>query len=430
MKKAVLSNRILMSYTDELFEKVVNELTYQIPSKVPGEPPYFKRLYSKIGDRIISIPIGCIHLIPKDYEIVDKRVNNPVEFPQFKYTLRQSQQDIYDQIDDNCIINANVSFGKTFTGIAISTKLKQKTLVLVHTVYLRDQWVKEVEKTLGIAPGIIGSGKVDDKGPIVIANIQTFRKYINQYKETFGTVITDECHHCPSAMFEEALNKLKARYKIGLSATLGRKDQLHVVLTDYFGKKIYRPPRENQLKPEINVIQTSIPFTSNMMIPWATKVNELVGREDYFGLVTTLASMYADTGRKVLVLADRTEFLEKCYTKHEDKSVLIIGATKNRDEAVELLKEDDSINILYGAISIFKEGISINDLDTVILATPTNNEFMLEQIIGRILRKQEGKNTPIVVDILLAGTTAKRQAKTRIAHYANNGYDIKYIDLR
>ena len=81
MKKAVLSNRIWVNYDEELYQKVKESLTYEIPSKVPNDPPVIKRLYSVIGHKFLTFPIGRIDLIPSDYTIVDKRTINPVEFP-------------------------------------------------------------------------------------------------------------------------------------------------------------------------------------------------------------------------------------------------------------------------------------------------------------------------------------------------------------
>jgi superfamily II DNA or RNA helicase len=428
MKKAVLSDRIWMNFTDELYEHVKMNLTYKIPSKIPGDPPIEMKLYKVMGHKFITIPIGSQDLIPEDYEIVDKRVYNPVKFPKFKFTLRENQQRIYDAVQDNCLINANVSWGKTFTGIAIASKLGQKTLVITHTVFLRDQWVEECEKTLGIKPGVIGSGIFKIDSPIVIGNVQTLRKHIKTLKNEFGTVILDEVHHAPAKIFTECVDGMKARFKIGLSATLRRKDYLHIVIPDYFSKTIYKPPKENQMKPEVAMIQSGIPFSSNNMIPWANRVNELVDRPEYLDLVTSLANRYADLGHLVLVVSDRIEFLDRCTNRSGDRSIMVTSATKDRDELHKLLEKHER-DILYGSISIYKEGISLNYLSCIILAAPVNNDPLLEQLIGRIQRVYPDKLTPIIVDIVLKGATAKKQARNRAGHYIRHGYKVTHIDL-
>ena len=423
-KKAVLTNRITMAYTPELYDKCKAELTYKIPPKNPKDKPYIKTTLKMMGERFISLPIGRTDLIPDDYVIIDKRIKEKCLFPEFRYILRPDQQEIYDLVEDSCLINANVSWGKTFTAIAIARKLACKTLIITDTVNLRNQWEKEIKKTLGISPGVIGSGRFEIDRCITVSNIQTLRKYANELAKEFGTIIVDECHHCPAKVFEETLNKFKSRYKIGLSATLKRKDFLHVVLEDYFAKQTYIPKVANQMTPKVFMVKTDIPFNSNPMIPWANKVNELTARPEYLNLITSLAKDAADAGHKVLVVSDRTEFLEKCHAKHLDESVLVHGKVPQdeRDKRHKALEKNK--DILYGALSMYKEGISINCFSCLILAAPTNNQPMLEQLIGRILRIQEGKPTPLVVDIVLKGSTAKRQATTRAQHYSKMKYNV------
>lgn len=277
---------------------------------------------------------------------------------------------------------------------------------------------------LGIKPGIIGSGKFKHDACITIANIQTLRKHAKTLSKEFGLIIVDECHHVAAKVFEDTLNTFASRYKIGLSATLKRKDFLHIVLPDYFNLKTYVPKVANQMVPKVLMIKTGIPFNSNPMIPWANKVNELTNRPDYLHIVTSIAKDAADAGHKVLVVSDRTEFLEKCHAKQRDISVLVHGAIKQEDRDIRHKEIEKDKHILYGALSMYKEGISINCLSCLVLAAPTNNEPMLEQLIGRVLRVQENKSQPLVVDLVLKGNTARRQATNRAKHYSEKGYKV------
>ena len=144
--KAVISNRIYMEVPIDRQLEIDKALTYSIASHNPNDPPQIIKNMSIIRSGLISIPIGRTDLIPNDYEVVDKRLSPKVQFPEFKFELRPSQKEVYDALDDNCIVNAWVSWGKTFTGLAMAGKLGLKTLVIVHTVPLRNQWAKEVEK--------------------------------------------------------------------------------------------------------------------------------------------------------------------------------------------------------------------------------------------------------------------------------------------
>ena len=426
--KAVISNRIYLEVTDKYKEVLSKELTYTIPSYNPKDPPMVIKNMARIKSNLVSIPIGRTDLIPNDYEVVDRRVEKPVEFPDFKFDLRPSQEDAYNEVDDNCIINAWVSWGKTFTGLAIAGKLGQKTLIIVHTVPLRNQWAAEVEKVYGITPGIIGSGKFDLSSPVVIGNTQSLYRRIQDIRREFGTVILDEMHHVSSPTFSKVVDTNYARYKIGLSGTIERKDGKHVVFRDYFGQKVIKPPKENYMTPSIWIHRSEIRFMDGSNIPWANKVTQLAYNEEYVHTIALLAAAFATKGHKVLVVSDRVHFLQACAELAGDKAICVTGEVPHEQRETLMSKiTDGKANILFGTQAIFSEGISLDDLSCLILGTPVNNEPLLTQLIGRVIRQKEGKRNPIVVDIHLKGNTARRQASNRMGYYMKQGYQIQEL---
>ena len=425
--KAVISNRIYLECNLELREKISKELTYKIMPRNPNDPPIIIKNMARVRENLVTIPIGRTDLIPNEYKVVDKRIMVPVDFPEFKFVLRESQQAVYDELDDNCIINAWVSWGKTFTGLALAGKLSQKTLVVVHTVPLRNQWAKEVEKVFGFTPGIIGSGKFETDSPIVIGNIQSLYRKIDEIKKEFGTVILDEMHHISSPTFSRIIDKLHCRYKIGLTGTLERKDGKHVVFRDYFGQHVLKPPKENFMTPVIDIIESDVRFLDGNRVPWANRINHLVSQEEYLHSVAMIASGYAAKGHKVLVVSDRVSLLKTCARLSGEAAVCITGELDQEERESLLESVQTSKDILYGTQAIFSEGISLNALSCLVLATPINNDPLLTQLIGRIVRKQEGKKQPVVVDIHLKGKTATRQAKARYGFYMKQGYEIRIL---
>ena len=426
--KAVISHRIYMDCTEEVQERIDKELTYTIPTHNPLDPPEVIKNMGIIRNGLVSLPIGRTDLIPSNYEIVDRRVNKPVEFPEFKFELRQSQKAVYDAIEDNAIINAWVSWGKTFTGLAIAGKLGQKTLVVTHTVPLRNQWAKEVEKVYGIKAGIIGSGQFDLDAPIVIGNTQTLYRNVDKIRKEFGTVILDEMHHVSSPTFSKILDTNYCRYKIGLSGTIERKDGKHVVFRDYFGNTLFKPPKENYMTPTVHIVPSEIRFMDGARIPWANRVTKLANDEEYRHTIALLAAAYAAKGHKVLVVSDRVSFLKACSELTGDKSICVTGEVSHEDRETlvdEILYGDK--NVLYGTQAIFSEGISVDTLSCLILATPVNNEPLLTQLCGRVIRKKEGKIDPVIIDIHLKGNTARKQASNRVGFYMKQGWDMKYL---
>ena len=138
--KAVISDRIYLTVNSDQQRKIDRELTYAIPTYKYGDPPLVIKNMALIRQGLIAIPSGREDLIPVDHEIVDKRIKKSVKFPPFKLVLRPSQQNVFNEVNDSSIINAWVSWGKTFTALAIAGKLGQKTLVITHTLALRKQW--------------------------------------------------------------------------------------------------------------------------------------------------------------------------------------------------------------------------------------------------------------------------------------------------
>ena len=425
--KAVLSNRIYLSVNKEQTNHLERELTYTIAPRIPSDPPIVFKTFRYVREGLVSIPMGREDLIPSDYEVVDKRVVNEIEHPDFKFDLRPSQKAVYDEVQDNSIINAWVSWGKTFTGLAIAGKLGQKTLVVTHTTNLRNQWEKEVKKCFGYTAGRIGSGMFNIDAPIVCGNIQTLYRRMDEIKKEFGTLILDEMHHVSSPTFTRIVDEMPCRYKIGLTGTLERKDGRHVVFRDYFGNNVMKPPKENYLTPKVDILKLEIRFLDGSYTPWAERINHLTMDAEYVHGGAMIAARYAAEGHKVLVVSDRVKFLKNCAALVGDSAVSITGDMDFAERERTMQKIKNEKKILFGTQAIFSEGISINELSCLVLGTPVNNDPLLTQLIGRIIRKIDGKKQPVVVDIHLKGKTAARQASARMGYYMKQGYEVNVL---
>lgn len=428
MPKAIVSNRIYLDTTPEIAQNLAKTLTYKI--KRPPRPglTHFTQFdviknYKMLPRGIMSIPGGRIDLIPEDYEIVDKRVLHELPFPDPKLQLRPSQLAVYNSADDMCFINAMVGWGKTFCALHIARKLGQKTLIVCHNTMLRDQWIKEVQKLYAMPVGVIGSGEFDIDHSIVVGNIQTLTKIIPEIAKEFGTVIVDECHHVTATTFTAFLDGMYARYKIGLSGTMKRKDGKHILFRDFFGSKLFQPAEENTLTPTVKVIKTGVALTAGE--PWVKKINLLLYDPDYQNFIATVAQIEIERGHKVLIIADRVEFLQKVGEQIGETCVCITGGT-TFEERTELIRQIESSekSCIAGSRQIFSEGISVNILSCVILAAPIANDSLLEQIIGRIQRKHDSKLNPLVIDMHFSGPSDRKQNNDRLAFYQRKGWNV------
>jgi superfamily II DNA or RNA helicase len=431
MSKAIISNRIYLNAPPEGFDAIKKSLTYKIEQKGAGRGGKHTlieviRNYKVLPKNILSIPQGRTDLIPEGYEIIDKRVTHDMPFPDPKIPLRSEQKIVYDEFNESGFLNALVGWGKTFTALHIAAKLGQKTLIITHTTILRDQWVKEAKLLFDMEVGVIGSGEFDIDHVIVIGNVQTVTKHALALSKEFGTIIMDEGHHCPATTFTAIIDGMYSRYRIGLSGTMLRKDGRHILLRDYFGDIVHKPPQSHTLDPRVKIIKSGIALTHGEV--WVKKVNNLLYDPDYQEYISVIAKTQIAKGHYVLIVADRVEFLTNVKELIGEKCLLVTGqtGTEERDLISQRIDSGEA-SCIAGSRQIFSEGISINRLSCVILASPISNEILLEQIIGRIMRKHQDKLDPVVVDIQFSGFADKKQNNLRLSFYLNKGWEVESI---
>lgn len=432
MPKAVISNRIYLDNPGkEKTQEITKALTYKLTRFSAGKSGMANveviRNYKVLAGGILSIPQGRLDLIPEDYDIVDRRTLNDVPFPTPLFPLRSEQEPVYTEVNDTAFINALPGWGKTFTALYLAAKLGQKTLIIVHTTALRDQWYGEVKSLFGMSPGIIGSGQYDiEDHAIVVSNVQSLIKHVDKVSKEFGLVIFDEAQHTPASTFTNILDVMHARYRIGLSGTMQRKDGKHCMFKDFFGSHVITPPPSNTMTPTVLVIKSGITLKPNAS--WTDKITELTGDEEYRQFIANIAKTQINKGHSVLIIADRVEFLEKVKENVGETCLLVTGATsfEEREKAKEQLLSREKMCVA-GSRQIFSEGISINALSCVILAVPMSNDSLLEQIAGRVMRLYEGKLNPLIIDINFAGYADRKQNNDRLGLYMRKGWVVKTI---
>ena len=116
-----------------------------------------------------------------------------------KVVLRDYQQVAMDRMIKHPmgVLCAATGAGKTVMAAYMIAQRAVHTLFLVHTKDLLYQAKEAFENILGEKVGVIGDGEYDVKH-ITVATMQTLSRYIksgeiNQIRDAFGMVITDEC---------------------------------------------------------------------------------------------------------------------------------------------------------------------------------------------------------------------------------------------
>lgn len=337
------------------------------------------------------------------------------------------------------LVSANVAFGKTYVAVDLITRLKKKTLIVVHKETLMDQWIDRILEYTDLTRdniGIIKAEKCEFDKAIVLATPQTLirriegtdREFVkNMFKANFGITFFDECHITAAApAFSLSTLAVFSLRVYGLSATITRSDGLSQLLNWHIGEPIYDDAAFT-VKPLVALLDIPIDVgKSKYYIERGTPdgminryVTVLAKREDYLAQVSSLIDECIKNGRNILVLSAQIKILDRLYemSAYPDKIGIIHSQVKNKDYTKQCL---------LATTGIFKDGMDVGRLDTLVFATPLTSKNSLVQSIGRICRGSE--NHPLVFDItntLYPEISSMR--KYRIGYYKSFGFKI--IDI-
>ena len=361
-------------------------------------------------------------LRPKQLPIVDAYLNsvNPIE-------------------GGGGIISVPCGYGKTVLALYLATKLKVKTLVVVHKEFLMNQWKERIEEFLpdarvGRIQGQVT--KVENKD-IVLGMLQSLSmvEYKDEVFKDFGLVIYDECHHLGAEVSCRALSKTSFKYLLGLSATPKRADGLTKVFEWYLGPIVYAIKKRDAESVDVKVIkyyEEDEAYSKNIL-NYAGKpnspsmINNITAYGPRLDLLVSEIERCLEDKRKILVLSDRRDHLKnikECLDKLEKyTSGFYLGGMKQRD-----LQETEKADVILGTFTMASEGFDCKyPLNTIFLSSPKSN---IEQAVGRILRQEVQYRThiPLIVDISDEFSLFAKQSLKRIKFYKKNKYDITYYD--
>ena len=309
------------------------------------------------------------------------------------------------------VLAATTAFGKTVVAAKMIAARGRNTLVLVHRRQLLDQWVARLQTFLDIPPsqiGVVHGGKKKPSGIIDIALMQSLVRQgvVSDLVANYGHVVADECHHLSAVGFEAVAREAKAKFILGLSATVTRKDGHHPIIFMQCGPVRHRVDAKTQAveRPfDHKVIFRRTNFRLNRSGPdQKPGIHEL-----YSGLVQDpirndlifhdiLSAL--ESGRSPVVITERKDHLDLLAGRLSKfaKNVIVLrgGMTARQSKvAVEALASvaDDQERVLLATGRYLGEGFDDARLDTLFLTMPISWHGILAQYAGRLHRLHAAK---------------------------------------
>lgn len=425
-----------------------------------SNPEYYKRLSRNDGwrpnglcsriplyeenERVIKLPRGMYKIITKiltspgiSFSEEDHRTFETGLEAETDIQLTKFQQDAFKAAMQNeCgIIASATSSGKTVVAMSIIAARKERTIILVNSVSLMNQWLDDIHRFLKIntvpsneisskkgrkalrgSVGSLGGSRKDKLSGIVdVATIQSIPSKLKENGETFasqyGLVIIDECHHIAADEARAAIRNLNAKYVYGLTATPKRGDGLERIEYAECGNIIFRYEAADLaysrgiaqyviprfLDTPISNINKNIRFTDLMDMLSANSERNNAIVEDIEGAF--------GKGRKILVITRRIEQNHAIgeLLQKSNLPATILDGTTNKAEARRILNEfraNSVHSILISTDKFLGEGIDIPSLDTLFLASPFMKETTIKQCAGRLARIADRKTTTWIYDYI------------------------------
>jgi len=360
------------------------------------------------------------------------------------------------------LLKAGCAFGKTATSLEFARIVGRRTLILVHKDFFLKQWKNRIKGFMPTAKvGVIRQNICEfEDCDFVVAMLQSLvkddgKKYPQRIYDSFGMVISDECHRISAQSWSAVLPRFTAAWRVGLSATPRRKDGAQDVFLNHISDITYSATTEAQI-PDLRVVKTYSVLKPIRRGTYNVSVSDLNSAQiltqlgqDIFrakDIVDQLV-LAVQHHRKIMVVSERISHLKLMSDMLNDSLFNIEldfepivdfytgewfsgevwetstkthkrGDPKMSKRTEKDLEKAEMANVIFATKQMIEEGLDIEALDVIVLATPMSD---IEQSVGRVRRwcfpeeekcihlcpwragKCKEKPKPIVVDIVDEG---------------------------
>ena len=341
------------------------------------------------------------------------------------------------------VLAAATAFGKTVVAANMIAARGRNALVVVHRRQLLEQWTARLRAFLDIPAtslGVIHGAKKKPSGIVDVALMQSLvrRGVVSDLIADYGHVVVDECHHLSAVGFEAIARAAKARYVLGLSATVTRKDGHQPIIFMQCGPVRYRVDAKKQagIRPfdhkfifrrtEFRVSHRPDEKQPSIQELYASLAQDPARNDLIFDDIISAL----EEGRSPIVITERkdhVEMLARRLSKFARNVVVLqggMGARLSRAAREALAAISDSEErVLVATGRYLGEGFDDPRLDTLFLTMPISWRGTLSQYAGRLHRQHASKRDVVIYDYVDENEPVlMKMARRREAGYRSLGY--------
>lgn len=383
---------------------------------------------------IVPIKLEFTRYVPK--KVLWKELDSIAEK---KFELRFYQQEALDLWKNRHFFGSEqlpTGAGKTIIGIGAMWDTKERTLILVPNLDLVEQWKDRIRTFLGVPDkeiGIFSGTKKEFKKDIVISTYQLLSQYIQDYKigtskkikdnnddsiqikarrsisvvskavnyfrNNFGLLIADECHHVQATTFKEIALGLDIPKRLALSATIEWELNTSLIISA-MGPVIYTITYGTLSKegfiPPIIYRKIKIKLTGEEKAKLGLKdgrsqsFRSKLCRNAYNKYPMIEKIIRAPFTKQILIFTSRishAEEIHKYLKKKKIEATLLVGSVvhNTREREALLQKFRDKKTQILILVKMLNEGFDA-PADTVIIVSGSKNKRDNIQRCGRTTR--------------------------------------------
>ena len=393
-----------------------------------------------------------------DYNIDDEKVNQLYEKLNGPFEPLDSQVDAVKHCINNgrAIILAPTSNGKSYIIHALAAfhaMQKQRVLVMIDRSQLieqlrenlRDEYLGGEQFNYVTVYDKLG---VPDDCDVYFTTWQSCVDNTQKWFDQFDVIIADEVHKFKADSLKKIFEKLgHVSIRYGFTATLDNDSQTdRLTIKGMFGT----PHRVATIKELIEQGVVARPIVTAIILEYPDTVRREFARRKFetpqakFAAEVKLSEEYEPRNAFIGKMDKHLDGNTLVAFKHHDHGqrllnylrddAFFVNSTVKLKKRLDISKQIDEMKNSTAAVSIgtFSTGISIRNVNNIIITCQLMSKITVPQLIGRGMRKAEGKTVVHIFDIgdslSLEGkndNTLMKHFKERLQIYAESGFEIK-----
>lgn len=357
--------------------------------------------------------------------------------------------------------------GKSLVAQMAIELCKRSTLVVVPTIDLMNQWYDLLLSCFQAEVGLIGGGYFE-VGALTVTTYASAFRFMERLGNQFGLIIYDECHHLPSSVYRYAAEMAIAPFRLGLTATPERADGAEHQLAQLVGPIVYRREAHElagEYLADYQVVRINVKLSPEERALYEREravfrrflQEKRISLSDIYGWQLFVAASarseegrramfaYRESKRIALGTDSKLRVLSELLQRHREERTLVFTAeneivyriseqllvpaithqtgVKERREWLEAFNRGDVLALATS--KVLNEGVNIPEASVAVVLSGSGSEREHIQRLGRILRKQPGKEA-ILYEVVATDTTEEHisDRRSRGEQFSDTRYEV------